>query len=110
MADITQIIGDVRLWREHAVGRLLAVVEDELHRLAARKMAQESPGHTLQTTALVHEAYLRFTGGDSQVGKTRTTPPRPGSEHWGFPRAARRSVSHPGRTRTTEVRPAGKCA
>ena len=41
-----------------------ALVYDELRRLAARKMAQEAPGHTLQATALVHEAYLRLKDGD----------------------------------------------
>jgi RNA polymerase sigma factor (sigma-70 family) len=66
MDDITQIIGEIREGREQAVSRLLAVVYDELHRLAARKLARERPGHTLQTTALVHEAYLRLTGGQAQ--------------------------------------------
>jgi RNA polymerase sigma factor (TIGR02999 family) len=42
---------------------LLALVYDELKNLARRRMAQERPGHTLQATALVHEAYLRLLGG-----------------------------------------------
>ncbi|HEV3263694.1 MAG TPA: ECF-type sigma factor, partial [Gemmataceae bacterium] len=45
---------------------LLPLVYDELRRLAAHKLAQQTPGQTLQPTALVHEAYLRVTG-DSQV-------------------------------------------
>jgi RNA polymerase sigma factor (TIGR02999 family) len=45
-----------------ARSRLLALVYDELRRIAAAKMAGESPGHTLQPTALVHEAYLRLIG------------------------------------------------
>jgi RNA polymerase sigma factor (TIGR02999 family) len=41
---------------------LLPLVYDELRQLAARRLARESPGHTLQATALVHEAYLRIVG------------------------------------------------
>ena len=44
---------------------MLPLVYDELRRLAAQKMAQEGPDHTLQATALVHEAYLRATFDDS---------------------------------------------
>jgi RNA polymerase sigma factor (TIGR02999 family) len=43
---------------------LLPLVYDELRRLAAHRLAREAPGHTLQATALVHEAYLRLVGGD----------------------------------------------
>ncbi len=43
---------------------ILPLVYDELRRLAAQRMARESPGQTLQATALVHEAYLRLVGGD----------------------------------------------
>jgi hypothetical protein len=42
--------------------RLLPLVYDELRKLAARRMAQEQPGQTLQLSALVHEAYLAATG------------------------------------------------
>jgi RNA polymerase sigma factor (TIGR02999 family) len=48
-----------------AAGRILPIVYDELRRIAAAKMAGERPGHTLQATALVHEAWLRL-GGDAQ--------------------------------------------
>ena len=44
----------------HAASQLLPLVYDELRRLAAQKLAQEKPGHTLQATALVHEAFLRL--------------------------------------------------
>src|SRR5262249_34093077 len=44
--------------------QLLPLVYDELRKLAAQRLAQEKPGHTLQATALVHEAYLRLVGGD----------------------------------------------
>jgi RNA polymerase sigma factor (TIGR02999 family) len=46
--------------------RLLPLVYDELRRLAGRKMAHEAVDHTLQPTALVHEAYLRLVGGDGK--------------------------------------------
>jgi RNA polymerase sigma factor (TIGR02999 family) len=45
---------------------LLPLVYDELRRLAAHKMAHEPPGHTLQPTALVHEAWLRLAGAEDQ--------------------------------------------
>jgi RNA polymerase sigma factor (TIGR02999 family) len=45
---------------------LLPAVYDELRRIAASRMAQEAPGHTLQPTALVHEAWLRLFGGADQ--------------------------------------------
>jgi RNA polymerase sigma factor (TIGR02999 family) len=43
-----------------ALDRLMPLVYDELHHLASRYMSRESPGHTLQSTALVHEAYLKL--------------------------------------------------
>ncbi len=46
--------------RDDALDRLLPVVHEELHALASRYLASERPGHTLQTTALVNEAYLRL--------------------------------------------------
>src|SRR5438270_553088 len=48
--------------RPHAAGQLLPLVYEELRKLAARKLAHEKPGQTLQPTALVHEAYLRLVG------------------------------------------------
>jgi RNA polymerase sigma factor (TIGR02999 family) len=46
----------------HAAADLLKIVYDDLRRLAARRLAHEAPGHTLEPTALVHEAYLRLVG------------------------------------------------
>src|SRR5262249_22969632 len=48
----------------HAAEQLLPLVYEELRQLAARKLAREAPGQTLQATALVHEAYLRLVDGD----------------------------------------------
>jgi RNA polymerase sigma factor (TIGR02999 family) len=53
----------LRDWRngdQEALEQLIPVVYDELHRQAARYLRREHPGHTLQTTALIHEAYLRL--------------------------------------------------
>ena len=64
MGEVTQILSAIERGDRLATNELLPLVYDELRRLAARKMAMEQPGQTLQTTALVHEAYLRLLGGD----------------------------------------------
>src|SRR5262245_27450214 len=53
-------------------GELLPVVYNELRKLAARKLANEAPGQTLQPTALVHEAWLRIAGDNQQQWQGRT--------------------------------------
>lgn len=58
--DITVLLSKVRQGDLQAESRLLALVYDELRRLAARRMRGERTGHTLQPTALVHETYLRL--------------------------------------------------
>jgi RNA polymerase sigma factor (TIGR02999 family) len=58
--EVTQLLQAWSEGDEQALGRLIPLVHKELHRLARRYMAGESPGHTLQTTALVNEAYLRL--------------------------------------------------
>jgi RNA polymerase sigma factor (TIGR02999 family) len=64
MSEITRILSAIEQGDPHAAGELLPLVYDELRRLAAEKMAQEKPGHTLQATALVHEAYVRLVDVD----------------------------------------------
>ena len=64
MTDVTQIVSALGQGDPQAAESLLPLVYDELRRLAARRLAQEKPGQTLQATALVHEAYLRLVGGD----------------------------------------------
>src|SRR5450631_1469153 len=59
-ADVTSILKDWSEGRPDAAERLLPVVYDELRRLARDYMSGERPGHTLQPTALVHEAFLRM--------------------------------------------------
>jgi len=60
MTGITQILNQIRDGEEGAVDVLLSEVYGELRKLAAGKMAKESPGQTLQATALVHEAWLKI--------------------------------------------------
>ena len=62
MTDATRILNAIEQGEEKATDKLLPLVYEELRRLAARKLASESPGQTLQATALVHEAYIRLMG------------------------------------------------
>ena len=64
VSDVTRILERVQQGDPKAAGELLPLVYEELRTLAAAKMAREQPGHTLQPTALVHEAWLRL-GGDA---------------------------------------------
>lgn len=61
-ADVTQMLRDWRKGDRAALDRLMPVVYDELRQIAARFLRNRRPGHTLQTTALVHEAYIRLIG------------------------------------------------
>ena len=65
MSEATQILAAVRSGDSQAAGQLFELVYAELRRIAAQKMAHEAAGHTLQPTALVHEAWLRL-GADAQ--------------------------------------------
>jgi RNA polymerase sigma factor (TIGR02999 family) len=60
MGDVTQILVQIESGDANAAAQLLPLVYDELRKLAARRLADESPGHTLDATALVHEAYVRL--------------------------------------------------
>jgi RNA polymerase sigma factor (TIGR02999 family) len=62
MADASRLLSAIEQGDPHAAAQLLPLVYDELRRLAAAKLAHEKPGHTLDATALVHEAYLRLVG------------------------------------------------
>jgi RNA polymerase sigma factor (TIGR02999 family) len=66
MTDITRILNAIEQGDAQATEKLLPLVYEELRRLAAQKMAQEKPGHTLQATALVHEAYIRLVGDNAR--------------------------------------------
>jgi len=64
MSDVTRILSAIEAGDPRAASELLPLVYEELRKLAAVRMAAESPGQTLTSTALVHEAYLRLVGGD----------------------------------------------
>jgi RNA polymerase sigma factor (TIGR02999 family) len=66
MSGLTQMLDRAQAGDPKAAEELLPLVYVELRRLAASKMANEAAGHTLQPTALVHEAWLRLAGGDKQ--------------------------------------------
>jgi RNA polymerase sigma factor (TIGR02999 family) len=61
--EATRLLVKLGQGNEHAAAELLPLVYDELRALAQRQLRQERPDHTLQPTALVHEAYLRLIGG-----------------------------------------------
>jgi len=62
MNEVTHILNAVAAGEPRAAEQLLPLLYDELRKLAAAQMARERPGHSLNATALVHEAYLRLVG------------------------------------------------
>jgi RNA polymerase sigma factor (TIGR02999 family) len=67
MSDVTRILERAQAGDPQAAEQLLPLVYEELRRLAAHRMASEAAGHTLQPTALVHEAWLRLAGNDAKA-------------------------------------------
>ena len=67
MSDVTKILSQINAGDRTAADQLLPLVYEELRKLAAAKMAQEDPGHTLQATALVHDAYIRLLGSEQSA-------------------------------------------
>jgi RNA polymerase sigma-70 factor, ECF subfamily len=70
--QITQLLQSWSHGDEAAIDKLMPLVYDELHRMARRYMSNEKPGHTLQTTALVNEAYLRLVDASGANWQNRT--------------------------------------
>jgi RNA polymerase sigma factor (TIGR02999 family) len=70
--DVTALLYQWQQGDEGALERLLPIVYDELRRVARARLRAERPGHTLQATALVHEAYLRLMGPAGASPQTRT--------------------------------------
>ena len=64
MTDVTRILSAIEQGDPHAAAELFPLIYDALRRLAAQKLAGETPGQTLQATALVHEVYLRLVDVD----------------------------------------------
>lgn len=71
MTDVTRILNAIEQGNAKAADELLPLVYEELHLLAAQKMALEKPGQTLQATALVHEAYIRLVEAKDQSWHSR---------------------------------------
>ena len=71
MSEFTHILERVEHGDPKAAAELLPIVYEELRRLAAQKMANEAAGHTLQPTALVHEAWMRLGGSDAPTFQNR---------------------------------------
>jgi RNA polymerase sigma factor (TIGR02999 family) len=71
MSDVTRILSQVESGDPAAADQLLPLVYDELRKLAASKLNREKPGHTLNATALVHEAYARLVGDEGQKWDSR---------------------------------------
>ena len=67
MSDVSKILSAIEQGDPSAADQLLPLVYNELRRLASDRLARESPGQTLQPTALVHEAYIRLVDKDSPV-------------------------------------------
>lgn len=72
MSEVTLILAAIERGDVRAVDRLFPLVYQELRQLAAQKLNRESPGQTLQATALVHEAYLRLVGSQEQNWTSRS--------------------------------------
>lgn len=70
--EVTQLLGDWRGGDEGALGKLIPLVQPELHRLAHYYMSRERTGHTLQTTELLDEAYLRLVDNTKPRWQNRT--------------------------------------
>jgi RNA polymerase sigma factor (TIGR02999 family) len=67
MSELTRLLDAMERGEPAAAEKLLPLVYDELRKLAAHQLAREKPGHTLQATALVHEAYLRLVQGQPEL-------------------------------------------
>jgi RNA polymerase sigma factor (TIGR02999 family) len=69
--DVTDLLVEWGNGDQEALNQLMPLVYDELHRLASRHLRHERPGHTLQTTALVHEAYLKLVDQKNMTWQNR---------------------------------------
>lgn len=100
MNEITQLLESAGNGNLEAADKILPLAYEELRRLAANKMGNERDGHTLQATALVHEAYLKLLGPDGESLSWQ------GREHF-FSAAAeamRRVLINSARSRNTQKR------
>lgn len=101
-AQVTVLLDAICRGESPAAAQLMALVYDELRRLAGREMAKERKGHTLQPTALVHEAYLRLVGSGEKRWEGRVHFFRAAAQ------AMRRILVESARRRLTQKHGAGK--
>ena len=71
-ADVTSLLNKLAEGDQEAAAQLVPLIYDELHRLAARRLRHERPDHTLQATALVHEAYMKLVAQRDAKWQNRT--------------------------------------
>lgn len=102
--DVTLFLEAIRRGKTNADKELLPLVYNELRALARRAFAQERPGHTLQPTALVHEAYIRLMGGAKVQWESRAHFFRTAAQ------AMRRILIDSARRKATEKHGGGKAA
>lgn len=69
--EVTQLLHEWGAGDKNALDRLLPLIYQELHKIAKRYMRQQGPRHTLQTTAVIHEAYLKMAGGPERNWESR---------------------------------------
>lgn len=69
--DVTRLLAELRSGDQDAAVRLIPLIYEELHRIAGAQMRRERPGHTLQATALVNEAYVRLLGAPAMEWQNR---------------------------------------
>ncbi len=100
MSQITQLLDAAATGNRQAAAQILPLIYDELRKLAAARLAAEAPGHTLNATALVHEAYLRLIGDQQFDGR--------GHFFAAAAEAMRRILVDHARTRTAAKRGAGR--
>ncbi len=101
-SDVTKLLNLINHGAPGAWDRLMSVVYDELKKLAVAKMARESPGQTLQATALVNEAFCDWWGAESeQLGKSEALL-------WAASEAMRRVLVDAARRRLAEKRGGGE--
>ena len=101
--DVTRLLADLGAGKKGADNELMTLVYGELHALAMHYMRKERPGHTLQTTALVHEAYLRLGGEKDLPWESKAHFLRVAA------RAMRRILIDHARRKQTERRGGEKC-
>ena len=70
-ADVTSLLNELAAGDQEAAAKLVPLVYEELHRLAARRLRHERPDHTLQATALVHDAYMKLAAQENAKWQNR---------------------------------------